>query len=137
MKRYLEAEPPADPVLQLLDLVAMELDDFAARNADDVVVVPLAGPAFEKLTLPLAHGLLDDAAFQKKRDRPVNGAPRDTGVLAAERVVQAVGVEVAPQAGDLLVDVLALAGELEVLLFEQVFEPGKRVHGASWYLDLI
>ena len=34
-----EAEPVRDPVLQVLDLRALELDDLAAVDADEVVVV--------------------------------------------------------------------------------------------------
>src|SRR5262245_62592325 len=73
-----EAEPGRNLVLQSLDVGAAELEDGAARLADEVVVV-LALPVALEARLAVEGELAREPRRLQELERPVHGGPSEIG----------------------------------------------------------
>ena len=72
VKNKSESVLPANFILKLFNFWALKFNEFAAPDTDHMIVVAAGTEPFEKFTLAFAYRLLNNAAFQKKRDRAVN-----------------------------------------------------------------
>ena len=108
----------ASVVLQLLNLVALELDDEAAGVADQVIVVgaPL-GHLVQRLP-GTEVARLGDARLLQQLDGAVDGRQADARVLAARRGEQILQRHVPRRAQEGIDDRLALLRRLEPLALE-------------------
>ena len=110
-----EADVGRDLVLDALDLRAGELEDLAARLADEVVVVLPLVLALEP-RLALEHELLGQARRLQELERPVDGRPPDVGAALLHELEEVVHGEVALGAQEGVQDHFALLAALEVVL---------------------
>src|SRR4029450_3012455 len=112
-----EAEAGRDLVLEPLDIGARELEDRAARLADEVVVVlPLPVPLEARLSVE--RELAREPGGLEELERAVDGGPPDVRALALHDLQQVVDREVALGLQERVEDHLALLAALEVVLVE-------------------
>src|SRR5262245_4326883 len=118
-----EAEEAGDALLQLLELLAVELDDLAAALADDVVVVLLLrlGGLVARLAV-VEMPLVRQATLLQQLERPVDGGVADARVHLLDGGVQLLDREVLSGPEEHLRDVVALRGRFEAPLAQRLLE---------------
>jgi len=109
----LEVVPTGLGVLQTLDLVVLEFEDFSAADAHEVVVVLHADGALVVLLPAPEILLLQDPRLRQKIERAVHRGFRDRVVLALGEAEQLVGREMALGFHRTAQDRAPLSGELE------------------------
>jgi hypothetical protein len=115
-----EAVPGGYLFLETLDFLILELHDFSAAGADQVVMVALVRDVVV-LRLGAEVAGLGQARFAEQIQRAVNGRQSDVRVFLGQQAVHLLG-------GDVLVlekgmeNVFALPGELELVLGEMVLQ---------------
>src|SRR4030095_8599960 len=110
-----EADLGRDLVLDALDLRARELEDLAARLADEMVVVLALVLALEP-RLPLEHELLGQARRLQQLERAIDGGAPDIAAPFLHELEEVVHGEVALGAQEGIQDHLALLAALEAVL---------------------
>ena len=110
------AEALRDAVLQLLDLVVLELEDEAAFDADQMIVV-IADHLEARLAI--AELALDrEAAVDEELERAIDRRVADARLALADLVEQLVDRDVIARAEELLDDRLALRGRVEATVLD-------------------
>lgn len=98
---FMKGEPEAmsltNLILPILNLLALKLDNRSATHADHVIMMPFDAGALKKVPVPLAGRLLENPAFQEKRERPVNRIEGHPNTLLFEPPVKTLGVEMVPE----------------------------------------
>src|SRR5262245_1514267 len=123
MAAHDESEEPGDAFLELLELLAVELDDLPAALADDVVVVLLLrlGGLVARLAI-VEMPLVGQAALLEQLERPVDRGVPDARVHLLHRGVQLLDGEVLAGAEEHLRDVVALRRRLEAAFAQRLLE---------------
>src|SRR6516165_8118497 len=123
MPAHDEAEEARDPLLELLELLAVELDDLPAALADDVVVVLLGGLGGLVAGLPVVEvALVRQPAFLEQLEGPVDGRVADARVHLLHGRMQLLDREVLPRPEERARDVVALSSRLEAPLAQRLLE---------------
>src|SRR5262249_37517621 len=118
-----EAEEARDPLLELLELLAVELDDLPAALADDVVVMLLGGLGGLVAGLPVVEvTLVRQPAFLEQLEGPVDRRIADARVHLLHGRVQLLDREVLARAEEGARDVVALRSRLEAPLAQRLLE---------------
>ena len=118
----LEVEIVAYRGLNVFESLVVELDDVAAFDANQVVVVLAAVDLLvERLTCSDVQAF-DELAFLKQFQRTVDGGSRYPGVVVFQLLDEIFRLEVARVAEYLVNHRLPLAGVLEFLSFQEVRE---------------
>src|SRR3989338_9840821 len=81
MERQFETIFLTDSILHLFDILAVKFDHFLTADANHVIVMRFTAFGFKKITMPIPDRLLDNAAFEKKRYGPIDGAAGDPAVI--------------------------------------------------------
>src|SRR5262245_15615759 len=123
MAAHDESEEPGDALLELLELLAVELDDLPAALADDVVVVLFLrlGGLVARLAI-VEVPLVGQAALLEQLERPVDRGVPDARVHLLHRGVQLLDGEVLAGAEEHLRDVVALRRRLEAAFAQRLLE---------------
>lgn len=109
--------PRGDPFLLGLDLVVLEFDDFAALQADQVVMV-MVSDVFEPGLPPAKLALVRKPSLGQELERPVDGGIADLVVQLFHLSPEVFAGEVLVLAKKLLDDHVPLARGLETVLGE-------------------
>ena len=120
--------PPADLVLQRLQLLVLELDDLPADNALEVVVVVVPPGVLVAGASPGTEGLPDDPALHEQREGAVDGGGGEGFPGAFQRLVQLVCVEMPLGCNDSAEDRVPRLGEGETILPQEAAKMIGRVH---------
>lgn len=116
-----EAELVADFAFQLVDLVALELDDFFAVVADDMTVVGMLGVVgvVELIILAEIH-FADEAAFSQQGQGAIDGGAGDGFVFLTRPFEQLFRGEMLFRAEHRVHNGLALRSDAQVFVGEEV-----------------
>jgi hypothetical protein len=125
-----EAVFPSDFFLKMFDVAVLELDDFAAARANEVIVVSLVGDVVV-VRLRAEVASLRQPGFAEEIERSVDRGQPDVRVFLREQTVHLFR-------GDMFVlkedaeDLFALMSQLELMLGQVVFQDtdffGRSVH---------
>src|SRR6266571_6690926 len=113
----------ADLILELLDLVAVEFDDFFAVLADDVIMVGMLGVVWVvKFVIFAEIHFADEAAFGQQGQGAIDGGAGNRFVPPARPFQKLLGGKMLAGAEGRFDDGLALSGQTEVFLREKIHE---------------
>lgn len=96
--------------LKSFDALVLEFDDFAAGDADQVVMVFIEVAGFITCLAISEMTLLSDTALGKQLQCPVHGRITDPGIFPAQAQIQLFGRNVRAKTQKLIEDGFSLAG---------------------------
>ena len=115
-----EAEAAGDAVVEEIEVAVFELDDFAAVDTDEVVVVGMIEEVRVVGGLSVAElDLVDEVGFDEEGEGAVNGGAGGFGTSGTESVEEVIGREVLVGGKDDFEDLIPLEGLSESLLLDE------------------
>src|SRR5581483_11998870 len=106
------AELAGDSLLEAFDVVVLELDDLAAALADEMIVMVI-GNGFVASLAVVEVAFLEQVAFAKQPQGPVDGRVADVGVAFLDLGVKLLGADMAADFEEHPRNIVALSGGFE------------------------